>query len=114
MQIFAKSLPFHFLPSSSPFSLSVLASPCFLLFSSPPLPPTFLASTPIFVSSWDTLAWPRRIVDQVEQSEEQLEQDEQKFHKKLLDDQTQLEDKLDTLQVLCHINSYYTVNLVVL
>ena len=38
-------------------------------------------------------------MDQVEQSEEQLEQDEQKFHKKLLDDQTQLEDKLDTLQV---------------
>ena len=90
---------------------------CFSLF--PPLlfsssPSTFLTSTPIFVSSWDTLAWPRRIVDQVEQSEEQLEQDEQKFHKKLLDDQTQLEDKLDTLQVLCHINSYYTVNLVVL
>lgn len=28
-----------------------------------------------------------------------MEQDEQKFHKKLIDDQTQLEDKLDTLQV---------------
>ena len=86
------SLLLSFLSFCSCFSLFLP-----LLFSSSP--PTFLASTPIFVFSWDTLAWPRRIVDQVEQSEEQLEQDEQKFHKKLLDDQTQLEDKLDTLQV---------------
>ena len=51
------------------------------------------------VPSWDTLAWPRHIEDQVEQTEGQLEQDEQKFHKKLLDDEAQLEDKLDNLQV---------------
>ncbi len=49
--------------------------------------------------SWDTLAWNKRIIDQIETTETQLEQDEQKFHKKLIDDQTQLEDKLDTLQV---------------
>lgn len=49
--------------------------------------------------SWDTLAWSRRIIEQVETTETQLENDEQKFHKKLLDDQTQLEDKMDTLQV---------------
>ena len=48
---------------------------------------------------WDTLSWPRKICDQVDITENQIEQDEQKFHKKLLDDQTQLEDKLDTLQV---------------
>lgn len=38
-------------------------------------------------------------MDQIELTETQMEQDESKFHKKLLDDQTQLEDKLDTLQV---------------
>ena len=48
---------------------------------------------------WDTLAWPRKIFDQIDITENQMEQDEQKFHKKLIDDQTQLEDKLDTLQV---------------
>lgn len=48
---------------------------------------------------WDTLAWPRKIYDQIEITENQMEQDEQKFNKKLVDDQTQLEDKLDTLQV---------------
>ena len=29
-----------------------------------------------------------------------MEQDQQKFHKKLNDDQTQLDDKLDTLQMI--------------
>ena len=112
MQIFAlsssKSSPFHSLPSfPPPLLLPSWPLPC-RLFLFPPffpgtpsssLPSSFSLSPPLLVSSWDTLAWPRRIVDQVEQSEEQLEQDEQKFHKKLLDDQTQLEDKLDTLQV---------------
>ena len=49
--------------------------------------------------SWTTLGWPSKISDQVETQEEQLEQDQQKFQKKLLDDQTQLDDKLDSLQV---------------
>lgn len=52
-----------------------------------------------FNNRWDTLSWPRRIFDQIDITENQMEQDEQKFHKKLIDDQTQLEDKLDTLQV---------------
>ena len=52
-----------------------------------------------FLFRWDTLAWPRKILDQIDITENQMEQDEQKFHKKLIDDQTQLEDKLDTLQV---------------
>ena len=51
---------------------------------------------------WNTLAWPRKVVDQIESTEQQLEQDEQRFQKKLLDDQTQLDDKLDTLQVHTH------------
>ena len=52
-----------------------------------------------FLFRWDTLAWPRKVLDQIDITENQMEQDEQKFHKKLIDDQTQLEDKLDTLQV---------------
>ena len=112
MQIFAlsssKSSPFHSLPSfPPPLLLPSWPLPCRLFlfppfFLAPLLPLSllpFLSPLPSLFLSWDTLAWPRRIVDQVEQSEEQLEQDEQKFHKKLLDDQTQLEDKLDTLQV---------------
>ena len=45
------------------------------------------------------MPWPCKILDQIDITENQMEQDEQKFHKKLIDDQTQLEDKLDTLQV---------------
>ncbi len=45
------------------------------------------------------MAWPFKITDQIEQTEEQLEQDQQKFQKKLLDDETQLDDRLDTVQV---------------
>ena len=60
------------------------------------------SSFSLSVPSWDTLAWPRHIEDQVEQTEGQLEQDEQKFHKKVLDDEAQLEDKLDNLQVCRH------------
>ena len=35
----------------------------------------------------------------MEATETQLEKDEQKFQKKLQDDQTQLDDKLDSIQV---------------
>ena len=58
------------------------------MYTIPPPPP-----------SWNTLSWPHKITDQIEATEEQLCQDEQKFQKKLLDDQTQLEDRLDTVQV---------------
>jgi len=39
-------------------------------------------------------------MDQIAQTEIQLDTDQEKFHKKLLDDQVQLEDKLDTLQMI--------------
>ncbi len=53
------------------------------------------------------MAWPFKIADQIELTEEQLDQDEQKFQKKLQDDQTQLDDRLDSVQV-CKIH-YRTV-----
>ncbi len=39
-------------------------------------------------------------MDQLAQTEIQLDTDQEKFHKKLLDDQVQLEDRLDTLQMI--------------
>ena len=39
-------------------------------------------------------------MDQIETTETQMEQDNQKFLKKLSDDQQQLEDRLDTLQLI--------------
>lgn len=53
----------------------------------------------VLIFRWDTLGWPHKILDQIDITENQMEKDEKKFHKKLIDDQTQLEDKLDTLQV---------------
>ena len=66
--------------------------------------------SPSLPFSWTTLSWPHKLVDQVEATEAQLEQDEQKFQKKLLDDQTQLDDKLDTIQV-GDINSVYACDI---
>ena len=51
-------------------------------------------------TSWNTLAWPGKITDQIDSTETQMEQDNQKFLKKLSDDQQQLEDRLDTLQLV--------------
>lgn len=49
---------------------------------------------------WATLSWPKRIIDQMELTEQQMNIDQEKFHKKLIDDQMQLEDKLDSLQMI--------------
>ena len=51
-------------------------------------------------TSWNTLAWPGKITDHIDSTETQMEQDNQKFLKKLSDDQQQLEDRLDTLQLV--------------
>ena len=53
----------------------------------------------IHIHSWNTLGWPGKISDQVESTDTQMDQDNQKFQKKLSDDQQQLEDRLDTLQL---------------
>lgn len=53
-----------------------------------------------YVISWSTLSWPKRIADQMELAEGQMLADQEKFQKKLLDDQLQLEDRLDSLQMI--------------
>ncbi len=62
----------------------------------------------MYIHRWTTMAWPSKIADQIELTEEQLDQDEQKFQKKLQDDQTQLDDRLDSVQVCkIHCRMYY-------
>lgn len=39
-------------------------------------------------------------MDQIEQTKLQMSSDQDKYHKKLLDDQLQLDDKLDSLQMI--------------
>jgi len=50
---------------------------------------------------WTTIGWPHKIEVQMEQTQTQLEEDEERFHKLQLTDQANFNDKLDTLSV-CH------------
>ena len=92
------------IPPFSPLIITFSSySPCLsLLFFFPPILSLSLAS-PLLnpgTPSWTTLSWPYKIEDQIIRSEEQMEQDEQKFLKKLSDDQAQMDDKLDTLEMV--------------
>ena len=49
---------------------------------------------------WGTVAWNKKIMDQMEFTEEQLEKDATKFQKNLQTDQANFEDRLDTLEVV--------------
>ena len=53
----------------------------------------------LFSHRWNTIGWPRKITDQIETTENQLEEDEKKFQKNLQSDQANFEDRLDTLEV---------------
>ena len=62
----------------------------------------------IFVSRWNAIGWPRKIIEHIESTENQLDDDEKKFQKNLQNDQTNFEDRLDTLEVLytVHVHVY--------
>ena len=45
------------------------------------------------------MGWPKKIADQVEATELQLEEDEKKFQKNLQNDQSNFDDRLDTIEV---------------
>lgn len=45
------------------------------------------------------MGWPKKIGDQVEATELQLEEDENKFQKNLQNDQSNFDDRLDTIEV---------------
>lgn len=48
---------------------------------------------------WTTIGWPHKIERQMEQTYEQLDQDEERFRKLQSSDQANFNDRLDTLQV---------------
>lgn len=45
------------------------------------------------------IGWPHKIELQMEQTERQLEDDEERFHKLQMTDQANFNDKMDTLSV---------------
>ncbi len=50
---------------------------------------------------WTTIGWPHKIEQQMDLTERQLEEDEERFHKLQMSDQANFNDKLDTLSVSC-------------
>ncbi len=58
-------------------------------------------STDDFSAKWTAIGWPHKIEFQMEQTYAQLEEDEERFRKLQTSDQTNFEDRLDTLQVSC-------------
>lgn len=52
-----------------------------------------------FNTKWTTVGWPHKIELQMAQTYEQLEEEEEKFHKLQLSDQTTFNDKLDSLSM---------------
>ena len=51
---------------------------------------------------WTAISWPHKIERQMEQTYAQLDEDEERFRKLQQSDQTNFEDRLDTLQVNSH------------
>ncbi len=58
-----------------------------------------------FTAKWTTIAWPNKIRNLLEEVEDQLEEDEERFRKLQISDLATFADKLDSLTV-CFI--YYT------
>lgn len=56
-------------------------------------------NTKICVFRWTAIGWPHKIERQMEQTYEQLDQDEERFRKLQGSDQANFNDRLDTLQV---------------
>ncbi|XP_059176982.1 dynein axonemal heavy chain 1-like [Physella acuta] len=52
-----------------------------------------------FNAKWTTIGWPHKIENQMEQTQLQLDEDEERFRKLQQSDQTNFEDKLDGLQM---------------
>ncbi|PVD29059.1 hypothetical protein C0Q70_11656 [Pomacea canaliculata] len=57
-------------------------------------------STDDFNAKWTAVGWPHKIERQMEQTHIQLNDDEERFHKLQLSDQSSFEDRLDTLQMV--------------
>ncbi|XP_019627758.1 PREDICTED: dynein heavy chain 1, axonemal-like isoform X2 [Branchiostoma belcheri] len=53
-----------------------------------------------FNAKWTAIGWPYKIVDQMDMTLQQLEEDEERFRKIQLSDQNNFQDRLDTLQMV--------------
>ncbi|XP_078663939.1 dynein axonemal heavy chain 1-like [Branchiostoma floridae x Branchiostoma belcheri] len=53
-----------------------------------------------FNAKWTAIGWPHKIVDQMDMTLQQLEEDEERFRKIQLSDQNNFQDRLDTLQMV--------------
>lgn len=64
-----------------------------------------------FDTRWDVVAWPSRLVEEIEQAEETLDKDDEHFRKNLSTDQNKLEDKLDELDSeISNFSSYQDIS----
>ncbi|XP_064629143.1 dynein axonemal heavy chain 1-like isoform X2 [Lineus longissimus] len=61
-----------------------------------------------FNAKWTTISWPHKIEVQMEQTYNQLEEDEERFHKLQQTDQSNFNDRLDTLQMVVAGMAAYT------
>ncbi|KAK2152282.1 hypothetical protein LSH36_335g03002 [Paralvinella palmiformis] len=57
-------------------------------------------STDDFNAKWTAIGWPHKIELQMEQTEKQLDEDEERFHKLQMSDTAAFNDKIDTLSML--------------
>ena len=57
----------------------------------------FTLSNDDFDTRWDVVAWPSRLVGEMEQADDTLNKDDEHFRKNLSSDQNKLQDKLDEL-----------------
>ncbi|XP_066265764.1 dynein axonemal heavy chain 1-like isoform X1 [Branchiostoma lanceolatum] len=53
-----------------------------------------------FNAKWTAIGWPHKIVDQMDMTLQQLDEDEDRFRKIQLSDQNNFQDRLDTLQMV--------------
>ena len=60
-----------------------------------------------FNAKWTMIGWPHKIELQMEATEKQLEEDEERFHKLQMSDQATYNDKLDTLSVSAIYTPYH-------
>ena len=58
------------------------------------------------VYRWTAIGWPHKIVTQMEQTEKQLDEDEERFHKLQMTDAANFNDRLDSLSVTCSIAAH--------
>ena len=63
-------------------------------------PEYFCMLTNDFFRRWTCAGWPHKIEQQLDKTGESLEEDEERFHKNLLTEQNNFQDRLDGLNMV--------------